>query len=454
MRSFVIAQDGVRVRLESPCLEGWVAPKNLEELQTYATKALDKDRFPGPKWVGAKMPADLMKKVLGTLRQFPHTETAYTLYYNATEGKWDVKCPEQSGQGASVSFEDDGMGMPAGYTLMGSIHTHPEMGAFWSGTDLNDQKFKAGLHIVFGLHNGLVSQHKCTVFMPNAQEDQDIWDVLEEVDFNQEYDPVPEWVETIKKQSYHRAPVAKYYGGHTSAPAKTLPPGHYGGYNTAQAGYSYHYSGKGKGYAGYDYSYGDSNNYDWERYYSGYGNNWGGWGDDYDDDIEERTPVTQGTIKAAIEKALQTNQGALDLTDVLLEPSIRDTIEQLLGLVIVDSCDKTDTLLGIEKLMTGASPLGDMDDEEARQIFEGLADLHPDLKVIDPDNALGNDVNADTLCVMLDYAVDAYGESKCISPDVVNTMLDTLKTNYEKLLAYKAKHDNPQEESEEEAAEC
>lgn len=89
MKSFVIAQDGVRVRLESPCLEGWVEPKNLAELQTYATKALDKTRYPGPKWIGAKMPAELMKKVLGTLRQFPHTETAYTLYYNAGEGKWD-----------------------------------------------------------------------------------------------------------------------------------------------------------------------------------------------------------------------------------------------------------------------------------------------------------------------------------------------------------------------------
>ena len=235
MRQFVIAQDGVRVRLESPCLEGWVAPKNLEELQTYATKALDKERFPGPKWIGAKLPAELMKKVLGTLRQFPHTETAYTLYYNATEGKWDVKCPEQSGQGASVSFEDDGTGMPVGYTLMGSIHTHPEMGAFWSGTDLHDQQFKAGLHIVFGLHDGLVTQHKCTVFMPNAQEDQNIWDVLEEVDFSQAYDPVPEWVETIKKQSYHRVTTYKYYGGHTTGTGKALPPGHYGGYNTAQA---------------------------------------------------------------------------------------------------------------------------------------------------------------------------------------------------------------------------
>lgn len=438
--------------MESPCLEGWVAPKNLEELQTYATKALDKDRFPGPKWVGAKLPAELMKKVLGTLRQFPHTETAYTLYYNATEGKWDVKCPEQSGQGASVSFEDDGTGMPVGYTLMGSIHTHPEMGAFWSGTDLHDQQFKAGLHIVFGLHDGLVTQHKCTVFMPNAQEDQNIWDVLEEVDFSQAYDPVPEWVEIIKKQSYHRVTTYKYYGGHTTGTGKVLPPGHYGGYNTAQAGYNYRYNGSGKRYA--DYSYGDYSEFDWDSYYKSY---YGGAGYDYGDDIEDRTPAKAEVVtdtRAAIEKALQTNNGALELSEILLDPAIRGQLEQLLGIVIVDACDKTDIMMGMESLMTGETPLKDMDDEEARQIFEGLSDLHPDLKVIDSKNAISNDINADTLCVMLDYAVEAYGESKCISPDMVNTMLDTLRADYEKLLEYKAQHDNPQEETTEEAAEC
>lgn len=354
-----------------------------------------------------------------------------------------------------MSFEDDGTGMPAGYTLMGSIHTHPEMGAFWSGTDLNDQQFKAGLHIVFGLHNGLVTQNKCTVFMPNAQQDQDLWDVVEEVDFTQEYDPVPEWVEVIKKQSYHRPVTYKYYGGHTSTPAKTLPPGHYGGYNTAQSAYSYRYNGTGKGYAGYDYSYGNSG-FNWEDYYKGQ-SGWGGWSDyDYDDDIEDRSAAVSkvSDLKSVIENALKTNQGALDLADVLLDPAIRGTIEQLLGLVIVDSCDKSDILLGMESLMTGESPLSDMDDEESRQLFEGLADLHPDLKVIDPKNALGNDINADTLCVMLDYAVEAYGVSDCISADVVDTMLDTLKADYEKLLAYKAKHDNPKEDDTEEAEEC
>jgi len=449
MRDFVIAQDGVRVRLESPCIQGWVTPKNLEELQTYAHKALDKDRYPGPKWIGAKLPADLMKKVLGTLHEFPHTETAYTLYYNATENKWDIKCPEQSGQGASVSFEDDGTGMQPGYTLMGSIHTHPEMGAFWSGTDLNDQKFKAGLHMVFGLRNGLVSQHKCTIFMPNAQEDQDIWDVIEQVDFNQVYEPVPEWVETIKKQSYQRAVTVKYFGG-SRATGKSLPAGHYGGYN-------YNYNGKGKGYAGYDYNYGGQNSFDWNAYYgSCCGSNWGGWGDYYDDDIEDRsytpskTPAATyyGNIRYSIERCLDTNQGVLELADALLDQKIRGPIEQLAGIAIIDGCDKNDIMTGMESLMTGDTPLTDMDDEEARQIFEGLVDLKPDIKLVDPNNALGNDVNVGALCDILEGIVNSYSESECISADVLQDLLQTLKNCYEGLLAAQTDHDNPPQEVE------
>lgn len=454
IKNFIVAQDGIKVRLDSPCLEGWVDPKSLEDLQTYAQRPLPKDKFPGPKWVGSKMPAELLKKVLGTIHEFPHTETAYVLYYNPTEQKWAVKCPEQYGAGASVSFEDDGKDMPEGYTILGSIHTHPEMGAFWSGTDLNDQKFKAGLHIVFGLHNGLVSQYKCTVFLPSAQEDQDLKDVLEDVDLNQVYDPDPAWVEIIRKQSYRRpVVVAKYYGGHTAVSHSQLPAGHYGTTANAYAGYNnYHYT---PSYSCGKYHYGKRKREKWDSWY---GSDWyGGWygsdwysGDDYDDPIEDRiTPdpaESADEMKAAFIACLDSQKDSTKLADVLLDAEVAGKLEQETGIVVTDSYSKEDILLSIEAFMTGETVLTGMTDEEARQIFEGLVDVHPELKLIDPNNALGNDINVGAICDILDGVVEAYSKSKCISPDTLDMLLGTLKQTYESLLDYRAQHDNPEGE--------
>lgn len=496
-KNLVVCQDGCRVRLESAVFEGWIKPKNVDDLQTYSSKTLDETKYPGPKWIGSKMPAALMQQVLGTIHEFPRMETAYTLYYNTATREWAVKCPDQSGAGASVHFYDDGTGMPEGFTLMGSIHTHPEMGAFWSGTDLNDQQFKAGLHIVFGLRNGLVSQYKCTGFFPSMQQDQELWDVLEEVDFGQVYEPVAEWVETIKKQAYH-PPVRTTWYGQYSYPAG-------GGYYSVNkdGSYTYHYGYPQKpanqcyggygGYGGADYGYGYGG--------YGYGWNWGGkkdkhskhnkqrsywrdYWDDYDEgeydydllpsvvkgqtssnagvkittqkekDDDDATPAAAPTetqdigdtteFKVALLDALNDPTLAARLVDVFTDPDVRQPLEMIAGLSVTDTFDKSDVLLSIETFMTGETVLADMDDEEARQIFEGLMDLKPDLNVVDSTNALGNDTNITSLCNLMVNAVNAYTESECVSSDVLNEWLRILKDSYEALLTMKSAYDNPE----------
>ena len=450
-KDYVVGNDGVRVRLESPCLEGWIKPKNLADLQTYASKELDTEKFHGPRWIGAKMQADLLKQVLGTIHEFPKMETAYSLYYSTEEKKWAVKVPEQNGSGASVSFYDDGKDMPEGYALLGSIHTHPEMGAFWSGTDLNDQQFKHGLHIVFGLKDGLVDQVKCTVFFPSQQEDQDIKDVLEEVDFSQVYAPVQEWVETIQRQSYQKpTATVKVYGNNGAIIKHTkLPAGHYKPASN-YAGYTYD--------PDYDYSswynvYGSSNKYN--TYSDWYGGGWysggwsrGAWDDDYADDIVGRTAEdvkanTVKELKTSILDALNDSDSIGLLVDVLTDPEVRGPLEMTTGLMVVDSLDKTDVLISIEDLMTGETVLKDLEDEEARQIFEGLLDLRPDFNIVDKNNALGNDINIESLCYLLQKAASAYSDTPCVSDDTVNTWLNTLKQAYETVLAAQAEHTNP-----------
>lgn len=217
MRSYLIGSDRCLVHTKSPMLIGWEECTDLDVIKAFAPKC-DPKYKPGLTWVGSKMPSALFKKVLGTIAQFPRMETAFSLYYKLSDKSWHIKVPAQYGHGASVRFEDNGDGVPAGYALIGSIHTHPEMGAFWSGTDMNDQSRKYGLHMVFGLRSGKVDQHKCTIFTPTAKYDQQLWNVVEETDLKADYEAPKEWVDKIKAQEYKPAvqpvtwsPGTRYY---------------------------------------------------------------------------------------------------------------------------------------------------------------------------------------------------------------------------------------------------
>lgn len=217
MRSYLIGSDRCLVHTKSPMLVGWEECTDLDVIKAFAPKC-DPKYKPGLTWIGSKMPSELFKKVLGTIAQFPRMETAFSIYYKLSDKSWHIKVPAQYGHGASVRFEDNGDGVPAGYALIGSIHTHPEMGAFWSGTDMNDQSRKYGLHMVFGLRSGKVDQHKCTLFTPTAKYDQQLWDVVEETDLKADYEAPKEWVDKIKAQEYKPviqpvtwAPGTRYY---------------------------------------------------------------------------------------------------------------------------------------------------------------------------------------------------------------------------------------------------
>ena len=201
-RRFAIGSNGAIVKVNSPLIKGWEKVDTLEQLLSAIDYPLRDDIIVETKWAGAKLPAEELKRVLGTIHEFPNMETGYVLCYRLSDNTWKVVCTEQKGSGASTHFE--ATEIPDGYAEVGTIHTHPNMGAFWSGTDLHDFKDTPGVYVVFGLENGKPKHHLCSIFRNNHQYDQNIWDVFEEVDLQGDYEPDKEWVELIKKQSYIR----------------------------------------------------------------------------------------------------------------------------------------------------------------------------------------------------------------------------------------------------------
>lgn len=201
-QDYMVGTDGCLVRTDTPLVGGWDKCTTLQQLMAHANSPLDTSVEQRVKWVGSKMPAELLQKVLGTIRKFPTREVGFTLQYKVSNGSWRVTCPEQSGSGGAVHFKDEEA--TDGYAIIGTIHTHPNMAAFWSGTDLQDQEGKFGLHIVFGLDDGIANRVLCTLFTPGGKYDHELDEICEHVDGTQPYEPVQEWVDTIERQGYKK----------------------------------------------------------------------------------------------------------------------------------------------------------------------------------------------------------------------------------------------------------
>ena len=198
---FKICLDGVYVQQDSPLLSGWEKLTKPEQLIGYAGDMLQRQSpKEGVAWQGAKIPMSVIAPVLGTIQAFPNMETGYQLYYNLKEGKWRIRCPKQFGLSAAVFFEND-ISMQDGFFLQGTIHTHPNMQAFWSGMDLSSNAGRFGLHMVFGLEEGMIRSHKITIFTKISHYDLTVNDIFEDdVDLQSVCKPNPEWVEAINQQ--------------------------------------------------------------------------------------------------------------------------------------------------------------------------------------------------------------------------------------------------------------
>ena len=170
MRSKVFETGGY-IYIDSPNAKGWhqCEPEEFFANQRPYDTELNKDLL---KWTGAKVGKDLLLQVAALANCFPRMEIMVCLYYSSTEQKWLANVPKQKGSGAHVKYDDDDFDPPKGYEFLGTIHTHPEMSAFWSCVDRNDQNRKNGLHLVLGLRNGKINEVLCSLFYNGKQYDQ------------------------------------------------------------------------------------------------------------------------------------------------------------------------------------------------------------------------------------------------------------------------------------------
>ncbi len=162
------------------------------------------------------------------------TESIVILTYdmNATgpEG-WGVLVPDQTNTAAHCKYDADSIAelKPENVMIVGSVHSHPEMSAYASGTDHADQADFDGLHITYGWQksqNNGATQYHLELQMSGQNYTLRPEDVFENVVLLKEPDPdVVEWSGKVKK-------AYPPFSAGVLPPATTLPQ------STLQAGAS------------------------------------------------------------------------------------------------------------------------------------------------------------------------------------------------------------------------
>lgn len=202
-----IYDNGGWIYLDNETVKGW---HHCKDSEFFANQVEYKGELDDKliKWVGAPIPKELFAKCLALIKAFPTTEVMICLAYNPKEKQWFASVPKQSGSGASVRYDGDDEKEPKGFYFMGTIHSHPNMSAFWSGTDMGDQTKKTGLHIVVGTDMGTMTSHLISFFLNGERYDQTD-DVVEMPDLEALPDADPEWVAKVETPMPYQKPAIK-----------------------------------------------------------------------------------------------------------------------------------------------------------------------------------------------------------------------------------------------------
>jgi len=136
------------------------------------------------------------------------TESIVMLTYDMNkEGPkgWGILVPDQQNTAAHCNYDPHSIAemKPDNVMIVGSVHSHPKMAAYASGTDHADQADFDGIHITYGwqksVNNG-ATQYHIELQMAGSAYTLQPEDVFEDFTLEQEPDPeVVEWTSKVKK---------------------------------------------------------------------------------------------------------------------------------------------------------------------------------------------------------------------------------------------------------------
>jgi len=139
---YVVGKNGQFIRKNMGLIDALVPVKSISILNN--VKPYVRMKIP-------KIPSKVFTRVVSFFKnvyRLHHSEAVVMLYLETDSKKYYIHVPPQKVSGASVEYERN-VSFP-GKTLVGTIHSHSNFGAFHSGTDKDDEKGFDGIHITVG----------------------------------------------------------------------------------------------------------------------------------------------------------------------------------------------------------------------------------------------------------------------------------------------------------------
>lgn len=190
--SWLMQKDRAFMRMDNQYISGWAETEVKNALALILPDKVDANID----YVGPKLSLDKFLKVLGLFKWASNIFGEATVVLVDNDGELDVLVPEQHGTAAHSTYIKPDTGSKL---IVGTIHSHPKMGAFWSGTDKHDQLKMSGMHVVLGLDTvGDVKVSLCSLFCMKTQKDYPLEFFVEGYD-KQPADAFPEeWKSMFK----------------------------------------------------------------------------------------------------------------------------------------------------------------------------------------------------------------------------------------------------------------
>lgn len=140
---YIITKNGPYMKKKLGLIESIAPVKNisiLDELKPYAKMEIP------------KIPAHFVASTITFFKavyNLHRSESIVLIFYNEETQDYQIIPPYQKVNSAALDYTKSTLSVP-GYSMIGTIHSHANFGAFHSGTDHKDEESFDGIHITFG----------------------------------------------------------------------------------------------------------------------------------------------------------------------------------------------------------------------------------------------------------------------------------------------------------------
>lgn len=146
---YIVASNGAFISLKNDWHESIVPV--FEKVTENSEIAGLREQKSQARWKLPPIPANLMYQIIKFFKEVADkhdTEVAVLLHYG--DGGWGVSVPKQEVTGGHVDYKVGPEDRLPGKRMIGTMHSHVDMGAWHSGVDDEDEAQFDGLHVTLG----------------------------------------------------------------------------------------------------------------------------------------------------------------------------------------------------------------------------------------------------------------------------------------------------------------